>query len=258
MYDLNIFKQLIVSLYSPKHISSFRSQGIGKTILYVFILTFLSVIPTIVYFSTALVNGINLAQETIQQKLPSFLIENGQLTSSHNETITIHQGGFTIIFDPSGDLSVNDLDSSIDSLALLQNELAVTAGGTIDSFSYSMLSDISLSKDDMLQFVDTIDSLLVIIISIFSIVIYLFASGIKFIGVTILALVGLILKKDNGNTLPYRYIWRMAAYSMTLSTVFFMIMDFLHTVVPFGFVLSWLISVLVLYLALKEIQKEQI
>lgn len=255
---MNIFKQLIVSLYSPKLISSFRSQGIGKTILYVFILTFLSVIPTIGYFSTALVNGIHLAQDTIQQKLPSFLIENGKLSSSQEKSVTIQQGGFTIIFDPSGKISVNDLDTSIDSLALLQNELAVTGGGSIETFSYNMLSDITLSKDDILQFVDTIDSLLLIIISIFSIVIYLFASGLKFIEVSILALAGLILKNDNSKTLSYRHIWRMAAYSTTLSTVFFMIMDALHTNVPFGFVLSWIISIIVLYLSLKEIQKEAI
>ena len=42
---MNIFKQLIVSLYSPKDIAKFHQQGIGKTILFVFFLTLISV-PT--------------------------------------------------------------------------------------------------------------------------------------------------------------------------------------------------------------------
>ena len=36
---MNVFKQLIVSLYSPKDISTFHHQKIGKTFLYVLILT---------------------------------------------------------------------------------------------------------------------------------------------------------------------------------------------------------------------------
>ncbi|WP_174881655.1 DUF1189 family protein, partial [Metabacillus niabensis] len=39
---MNIFKQLFTSIYSPRTISTFRFQGIGKTILFVFILTLVS------------------------------------------------------------------------------------------------------------------------------------------------------------------------------------------------------------------------
>lgn len=62
---MNIFKQLFKSLYSPKDIAFYRFQGIGKTILYVFFLTLLSVIPTVYYFSAAVINGLDAAQTAV-------------------------------------------------------------------------------------------------------------------------------------------------------------------------------------------------
>ena len=65
---LNIFKQLIVSLYSPKDISSFIKQGIGKTILYVLLLTLISLLPTFYLFNTSVINEIEDLQETLKNE----------------------------------------------------------------------------------------------------------------------------------------------------------------------------------------------
>ncbi|WML30690.1 DUF1189 family protein [Neobacillus sp. OS1-32] len=64
---MNIFKQLVKSIYSPKDIALFRLQGIGKTILYVFLLTFISILPSIVFLSSALTSGLSTAKSFIQR-----------------------------------------------------------------------------------------------------------------------------------------------------------------------------------------------
>lgn len=112
--------------------------------------------------------------------------------------------------------------------------------------------DIALTKSDIASFVNSLDSLLAIAIPILIIFIYLFASAMKFIGISVLALIGVMIYRK-GEEAKYRHIWRMAAYSIVLPTVFFMIMDIFRTVVPYGFWLNWLVSVLVLFLALKEV-----
>lgn len=253
---MNIFKQLFVSIYSPKSIASWRNQGIGKTILFVFLLTLISIIPTSAYLSTSILNGLQLAQDTIEEQIPDFSIKDGQLHADSTAPVTIQQNGFTIIFDPTGETSLSDLDLNLNSIALLKNDFAVTTAGTLENFSYSMM-DITLTKEDAVQFINSMDALLAIVIPVLIILIYLFSSAMKFIGISVLALIGTLLKGDKD--VQYRHLWRIAAYSVVLPTIFFMIMDIFQTPVPFGFVLNWFVSILVLVLAIKEIpQKDKL
>lgn len=254
---MNVFKQFIKSLYSPRDIALFRFQGIGKTILYVFLLTLLSIIPTVTYLSSSMVNGVNLAQSTIDNELPDFTIENGLLSSQETSPVVITRDHFSIIFDSTGEMSTDELEQMQNGMALLKHDFAIITGGVLDTYSYSMVSDLVITKSDVAEFLANFDSLLVIIIPIFIVVIYIFSSGVKFIEVTVLALLGLALKNILGRNVQYRQLWRMAAYSVTLPTVFFTIMAALKTTVPNGFLLNWFISLLMLYLALREVPKRK-
>lgn len=170
---MNIFKQLLKSLYSPKDIAKFRFQGIGKTIFYVFLLTLLSILPTTYHLVTDINMGNEVTKETLKEEVPPFSFENGQLS----------------------------LDSST----------PVIIGS------------------------------------------YVFSSGIKFIEVSILALIGLFIKNLLHRNAPYRQNWRMAAYSVTLPTLFSTLMALLEISVPYAFLINLFVSIIVLTLAIKEI-----
>lgn len=249
---MNIFKQLIRSLYSPKDISVFRFQGIGKTILYVFFLTLLSIIPSFIYLQSAITNGVNAARDTIDKDIPSFTIQEGQLQSDMKTPITLNKEGFSIIFDSTGEVEENDLQNIDNAIAFLKHDFFFIAGGEVQSFSYSMVEDVNITKNDLIHLVNSIDSSLIIIIPILFLVIYLFSSAVKFIEISILALLGLIMKNRTGRKLNYGHIWRMSAYSVTLPTIFFTIMSAIQTQVPSTFLIHWAVALIVLYLAIKE------
>lgn len=256
---MNIFKQLSVSIYSPKAIASFRMQGIGKSILYVFLLSLLSAIPIIVNFSIAITQSIQSVSLTIDREFPPFVIKNGQLNSEENEPITTEKDGMSIYFDSSGTLTSSDLDSSEDSIAFLKDEFIITSAsaGTSQEFSYSMLNNMELTKETLVELLETTDRLLPFLSIIPILLVFLFASLMKFIEVSILALMGSLVSTINGKALPYRPLWNMAVYSATISTLFFMVMDLLQTAVPGGFMLNWFVSLVILYLALKELNPEK-
>ena len=252
---MNIFKQFIKSLYSPKDIAPFRFQGIGKTILYVFFLTLLSIIPSITYFSTALINGMDAIQDSVKTDIPSFIIENGELQSDIDVPKIINKEDFTIVFDSTGTVDQKELSNSDNTIALLKNEAYFIAGGQVQSLSYSMLNDVALTNEDIGSVLATFNSLLAIIIPLIALVIYIFAAGLKFIEISFLALVGLLLQKVMEVNIFYRHTWRLAAYSITLPTIFFTIMDSLRTTVPNGAILNWFVAFIILFLVIKEIPK---
>jgi hypothetical protein len=254
---MNIFKQFYKSIYSPKDIASFRFQGIGKTILYVFFLTFLSILPSIFYLNTMLNTGIESTKSVINKDIPSFTIENGTLSAETDVPITIDKGDFSIIVDPTGVITNEDVEDEGNAIALLKNEITVAAGGRIDSYSYSMMEGLTLTKADFIDIVDTVDGMKGIIIPVISIFMFLVSSAVSFIEVSILAWIGLLLKNLAGRSISYRHLWRMAAYSVTLPTVFFTIMSALNTPVPNSFYINWFVEIIILFLAIKEIPNQK-
>lgn len=250
---MNIFKQLYKSIYSPKDIALFRFQGIGKTILYVFLLTLLSILPSVYYLSSAITTGIESARTVLKEQLPDFTIKNGQLTADTSVPITIDQDHFTIVLDPTGTVTADKLTDSENSFALLKNEFVLVAGGQTETYDYSMVQGMALTKKELIDVTDTLKGVKMIIIPVISFIIYFFSSASSFIEVSILALFGLALKNLAGRKLNYRQLWRMAAYSETLPTVFFTIMAALKTNVPDSFLINWFVAIIVLFLAIKEI-----
>ncbi|MGG1677428.1 DUF1189 domain-containing protein [Neobacillus sp. NRS-1170] len=250
---MNIFMQFIKSIYSPKDIALFRFQGIGKTILYVFFLTLISVLPSIIYLSTALSTGIDSARSIIKDEFPAFSINNGQLSAQTKVPVTINKEDFTVILDPTGTIEAADVEEEGNAFALLKDEFVFSSAGQSESYQYTMLK--KMTKDDLLNFIDTIRGLKGIIIPVLSVFMYLFSSAASFIEVSILALIGLALKNLAGRKLTYRHLWRMAAYSETLPTLFFTVMAAIKTTVPNSFFINWFVAIIVLFLAINEIPK---
>lgn len=250
---MNIFKQFFKSLYSPKDIALFRFQGIGKTILFVFFLTLISLLPTIYYLSTATINGLDAIQNSIKNELPAFQISEGTLQSDEKAPIILNKNNLTIIFDSTGTANVAEVARSKDTIAILQHEAVFIANGQSQSLPYSMLSDMTFTNEDLQNMLSSIDSSLVIIIPIMVIIIYILTSGLNFVQISILAVLGLILKKLLLRHLQYRHLWRISAYSITLPTFFFTIMEALKTTVPNGAIINWFVAYIVLFLAIKEV-----
>ncbi|CEG27876.1 DUF1189 domain-containing protein [Bacillus sp. B-jedd] len=249
---MNIFKQLYKSLYSPRDIAIYRFQGIGKTILYVFLLTFISILPTIYHFSVAINTGLEAAKEIVRDEMPDFKIKNGILETELNMPVTIKRDEFSIIIDPTGSVSQADLADMGNAFGFLKDEFGLAAGGRVQSYSYAMLDSSELSKQDFVDFIAAMDGANYIILPIVFFFVLLVSSAMKFIEVSVLAVMGLMLKNMGGRRLNYGHLWRMSAYSVTISTIFFTIMEAIKTVVPSGFLINWLASAIVLYLAVKE------
>ncbi|GLB58215.1 DUF1189 domain-containing protein [Cytobacillus sp. NCCP-133] len=255
---MNIFLQFYKSLYSPKDIALFRLQGIGKTILYVFFLTLLSIIPTVFYSGSAIVNSLNAIDETIDTEMPDFKIEDGQLETDQKAPVTVNKHGFAVIIDSTGTVEPAALSNSDNTIALLKNDVYIIAAGQKQSYPYSMLTSGTLTKEDLVGYMASAESLVPAIIPLIATVIFIFSAGMRFIEISILALVGLLFKNALRKKLEYRHLWRMSAYSITLPAVFFAIMAALQSAVPNGAFINWFVSLIILLLAIKEVlQKDQ-
>jgi hypothetical protein len=66
-----------------------------------------------------------------------------------------------------------------------------------------------------------------------------------------------VFKNAFAKPLSYGQLWRIAAYCLTLPTIFFTVMDIFQATVPLSMSLSWFIIFIMLILTLKEVPQEQ-
>ncbi|MBP3041838.1 DUF1189 domain-containing protein [Bacillaceae bacterium Marseille-Q3522] len=248
---MNIFKQFYKSFYSPKDLAAFRFQGIGKTILYVFFIAFLTVLPSLIYFNNAFINGISDLQQSLENDLPDFSISNGELTAESDVPVISKQDTITIIIDDTGTIEEDDLEDYDHAIALLKNNPYFVTNGIVQPyFTYDFFQ---INKNNLTEITGNLDSFLWILIPFISLVSILFSSAFKFIEVTFLALLGMLIINPIRRKASYRQLWRMSAYSITLPAVFFMIMDALQTKVPNGLYIYWTVAFIILLLSIKEL-----
>ncbi|OIJ16110.1 hypothetical protein BKP35_03795 [Anaerobacillus arseniciselenatis] len=253
---MNIFQQFIKSLYSPETIAKFRFQGIGKTILYVFLLMLITFSVAAFHLGSTVSTTVNQFQEVLENELPYFELNNSILTSDLDEPMHIQIDGDNFVFDTTGTLTAYDVEQQYrQAIALLETEAILITDGVSESFRYREFGNINLTKGQLEELTESIVSLLPLIISIIVLILYVVLTALKYIGIFVLSFIGLILKKNAGITIPYKQVWILSAYAVTLPTVFFAITDSLYIYIPFSFTLYWLVAIIMLFLIFREIPK---
>lgn len=258
---MNIFKQFIKSLYSPKDISSFRNQGIGKTILYIFFISILTILPLFISFVQTVNNLYDISVRTIHEDVPDLKIQDGNLVVNITDPIIIKpsdKSEFTMIIDNTGITTQHNVEKYGNSIALLKNDFVLTIDGQTESMSYDALGIDQLSRNDIQQFLDTVGSVKSAFFVVAFFIYYLCQVAGHLITITILALIGIIISNIRKQSINYGQSWKMSAYAITLSSVFFMIMNFFHAVVPFSSLINWSVMIIMLFLSMKEISKASI
>lgn len=186
-------------------------------------------------------------------ELPDFTLEDGSLSSEQSAPLIKDEDEKTFIFDATGEIKPDDMDSYDSAIAFLKDRIIVMDTGTRQEFDYSNFSSMTFTKQDVNELTNNLDDLLPIFIPLLIFVVYLFQTGLKFIGITVLATIGLLLKSLVSRKASYKQLWILSVYSVTIPTLFFTIMALIKTTVPFGFLLYWFVAIMLLYLTIKEI-----
>ncbi|PYZ94291.1 hypothetical protein CR194_01775 [Salipaludibacillus keqinensis] len=249
---MNIIQQFIKSLYSPETIAKFRFQKIGKTILYVFFLMFIVSIPMAVLLGSSINNLYNDVEVHMDESFPDFSIENGVLQSDLEEPYISEDGDTTVIFDPTGEYTANDVAEFDNAFALLEREAAISTDGMPQTIGYQEFG-INIAKDELLDLVNSVGDLLPLIISIFILFMYLFTTAMKFLGIFMLSVITLLLKRKVADQVSYRQGWVLSAYAVTLPTVIFAVFDTIGLHIPFSLAIYWVIAIVIMNLVLRNI-----
>lgn len=80
-----------------------------------------------------------------------------------------------------------------------------------------------------------------------SLVMYLINTALIFIGISVLAAIGLLVKEILSRRLTYTQLWNLASYVVTVPTILFSILEAFYIKVPFGWFIKWILLITILF-----------
>ncbi|GAE33440.1 DUF1189 domain-containing protein [Halalkalibacter akibai] len=248
---MNFWKWFIQSLYNKKTIAQSRFRPITTTIGFVLFIVFVASIPYFLTFTSTTWTGVERLNNLLTEDLPFFEFVNGELKLDGSAEVykTEFNDGFMLI-DPDNRYTEQELVLLKDATAFQQQNILFISNGHVHSISYTLMGLHEFTKDDLSKRISDLQSFLPFLLLIISALIYVGLAGLVYLGISILALFGFLIKGER-RSLQYRHFWSITAHALTLPLISLYWIDTLILSVPFSlFVLSTLVLV---FLAIKSI-----
>ncbi len=259
---MNIFAELLHSVYDFKSYTGFRKNGTGKVLLYglllsaiYFVISFvLPVMVTIVGFG----GFSNLAKETI----PDFRLEDGRLWVEKTYDIQeydTYQGGIYLKVDTSRSITeeITDVDLlPFDRVLIMDAEhmIVKNEGSAVIRISYDDLDFGNMTRDEFLK---EIGAFLPIFLWIMMVVVVCVSLLGFFGGALVIAVIGSIMSAVMGCGLKFGEIYKLAIYSRTPAFLVDSVYSWLPFTIGYFYVINYGISVFYLWKAFRYIREEE-
>ncbi|NTV89974.1 MAG: DUF1189 domain-containing protein, partial [Clostridiales bacterium] len=245
------FNRIFYSIAGFKYYKVFPSQSTGKAVVYLLLLALIvgaaSLVLPLVYFNTA------IDEMTLQydSKVPDFTFSNGELKVSGSMPIKMDGGSMTIIIDTSSD-DDSILDNYDSAMLITKTRMIQKSYEKKQVTNFSMIPGLNTDKAKVKQLLPLLKWFSVLI-GVFGLI--FFVAG-KYISVFIAACLGAIIARALGLILPFRDLFVMSAYAVTLPLIVCTLIGFLPVTIPYLWVLYYLIAGVYLWGGLNSIKRD--
>lgn len=254
---MNIFKEMILSVYSYGSYREFLQNKKGKVFGF-------GVMLMLIYFAvTLLIPGLfsvfapNGGMHEVMESIPDFEIKDGVLWV--DDVIEIDEAGTYIYIDTDPEYIFYDADEMAPYLyeystaILVDSEKVIVKGnGQIEGIYFSDLVG-EFSKDDLMGLLPLVYVGFVVVMFF----IYIWITALFFFGVIFVALLGMIVASSLKYQLTFGQLYLLGVYSRTLPLIIKAIVRFLPFNIPYFWVINFGLSVLILFLAIRKMKEAQ-
>lgn len=250
---IGLFKSFLNSTYNFKSYNLFICQNLSKAVLYLILLAFLSSTLTIIANSFSFKKDFAYLTEVLNNKMPSFILENNELNVEGSMPIVYEDGINIFVID-----TINEIDpteyNSYNSAFLLGKKNIVFKDSTpnFKTLNYSSLQLTSpVTSEDFNELIKILGSVGIIILLGF-IFIFLFIG--KLISVfLIMPLAALVISSILNKKLSYGNLIKLSAYALTVPILLKTFFAVISINVPVFFIVYYGIGILYLTFAIKNI-----
>ena len=255
---MNVFKELILSLYDFKSYKEFIKNKRRKVFL-------AGVVLMVLYFSlTMIVPFLKFQFKTggfvkiIEDYVPDFKLSGGTLWVE--KPVEYEKDGTYIYINTSPDTSFYDADEIGEYLTdyyqvvLMDSEKVIVKNKGEITERYFSDFDMDFSRDELQQWVPSA----YLIVTAFMILAFLFMTSLFFFGVLVVALIGMIAASCMKYRLTFGQLYQMGVYARTLPLLLKAIVSFLPFSIPMFGIINFGLSVLYIILAIQKMKESDL
>lgn len=255
---MNIFKEMVLSIYSYKSYKEFLNNKKGKVFGFGLMLMLIYFIVTIAapFIGNQIRSG-NLA-ENIQKNVPDFELRDGFLQV--DDVIEYDAGTTYVCIDTDPEYVFYDADEMKDYLYAYSNailmdseKMIVKSNGQVQGVYFSSL-DFNFSKEMLLGLVPFF-YIIVLVVYVF---IYIWMTALFFFGVLFVALIGMVVASCMKYQLTFGQLYLLGIYSRTLPLVIKAVVSFLPFDIPFFFVINFGLSLFIIGCAIQKMKEQNL
>lgn len=255
---MNIFKEMLLSIYSPESYSVFLKNKKGKVFGF-------GIMLMLIYFVITM--GIPFAKfqittggitTIIEDTIPDFELSDGYLWV--DDVIEFDEDGRYIYIDTDPEYVFYDADEMKEYLydyyqvILMDSEkIIVKNNGQVQGAYFSDL-DWEFSKEELIGWVP----FAYIFIVIGMVIAYIWMTALFFFGVLFVALLGMIAASCMKYQLTFGQLYLLGIYSRTLPLIIKAVLSFLPLDIPFFFIINFGISLFIIVLAIQKMKEQNL
>lgn len=249
---MRLTAQFTNSLYNFKAYGALARIRGGKSFLYIFLIFTLSYAIFTINAGVRTHQVLTQVQQAIQADVPDFRLEDGRFFFAGPQPYRVEEEGFVFIIDTTGETVREDLAGVLSGLLITETELITVSGGRMEIFPFDQVP-ITITKDQVIEFIPNITGLLYIALAIW----YFFAFGGKLFGILILALIGMIAAGIFNQKLTFGQLWNIAIYASTLP----ILVKAFHAVAGYPlagwfFILYWALAITYVFLGIHAMSQD--
>lgn len=256
---MNIFKEMVLSIYSYKSYKDFLNNKKSKVFGFALVLMLIYWLVTmgISAVETGLI-GPGLARE-MDEIIPEFELADGVLWM---EDVIEYEDATSIVnIDTDPDYVFYDAYEMMDdlneyqSVLLMDSEKIIIKNGTqVQQYYFSELEDLDFTKDDLMGLVPYI----YLFFAIFFLLSYICMTALFFLGVAVVALCGMIVASCMKCRLTFGQLYLLGIYSRVLPLLIKAAVSFLPFHIPFFWVINFGISLMIIGAAIQKMKEQNL
>lgn len=255
---MNIFKEMLLSVYSFESYSKFLKNKKGKVFGFGVVLMFIYFMVTAGFpFVKAQITTGGIAA-VLEDNIPDFELSNGYLCV--DDVMEYDANGVYIYIDTNPEYVFYDADvmeeylySYSQAMIVDSEKMILKSNGQVQGVYFSDLNW-EFSKEDLIGWVPFI----YIFILAVMVIAYLWMTALFFFGVLLVALIGMIVTSCMKYQLTFGQLYLLGIYSRTLPLIIKAVLSFMPFKIPFFFIINFGISVFIIIRAIQKMKEQNL
>jgi hypothetical protein len=231
----------------------FLVQGLGKSILYIFLVTLIFSTITNLNTINKFISETSNIQTYFTKNAPKFELKNGLFTMDSTEPVYYKNDSQTLIVDTTGKTNKSIVESYSDAIYIDSNELIIKQNyKTIQVMKFSDIPELNLTNKIIQRMLELSKIIIPVILLIFNPIISFVANLIS--GFLILAPISLFMSSLMNVKLNYSKVCILNFYAMTLPLLLEALLNISGIALPEFYIVFYLITLIYCGLAIRELK----